>query len=134
MFQQVENRDMKTLVEKNCVHDESSKSPVEQFERDKYLTQLNGWQLINQGKGIERIFGFKNYYHTMSFVNAVAWIANREAHHPDLVVSYSSCKVLFTTHDIDGLGINDFICAAKVTALIDSGDFGPQLKQPHKQQ
>ena len=125
----VESIDMKTLVEKNCIHDESSKNPVEQYERDKYLTQLKGWQLVNQGSSIERTFNFKNYYHTISFVNAIAWIANREAHHPDLVVSYASCKVLFTTHESGGLSNNDFICAAKVTTLIESGNFGPQLKQ-----
>jgi 4a-hydroxytetrahydrobiopterin dehydratase len=125
----VESIDMKTLVEKNCEHDSSNKTPVEQYERDKYLNQLKGWQLVNQCKGIERTFEFKNYYHTMSFVNAIAWIANREAHHPDLMVSYASCKVLFTTHEMGGLGMNDLICAAKVSALLESGNFGPQLKQ-----
>ncbi len=119
---------LKLLVELDCEHTESSKKTVEQFQRDEYLRQLKGWQLVNQGKAIERNFKFKNYYHTMSFVNAIAWIANKQAHHPDMSVSYSNCKVLFTTHEINGLGLNDLICAAKVTALTESGDFGPLLQ------
>ena len=53
----------------------------------------------------------------MAFVNAIAWIANQEGHHPDLSVGYDYCNVLFTTHAIDGLSENDFICAAKVDKL-----------------
>ena len=55
---------------------------------------------------------------TMAFVNAVAWIAHREDHHPDLLVSYNRCTVRFNTHSVGGLSINDFICAAKVDGLL----------------
>ena len=55
----------------------------------------------------------------MSFVNVVAWIANSEGHHPDLEVSYHNCVVNYTTHAIEGLSENDFICAAKIDRLID---------------
>ncbi len=119
---------MKTLVEMNCEHTDETRKPVDQYTRDGYFQQLEGWKFINQGKGLEQRFTFKNYYHTMSFVNAVAWIANKEAHHPDLEVSYGSCKVVYTTHDMDGLGINDFICAAKISALTQSGTFGPVVQ------
>ena len=120
---------MKTLIEMNSEHNDESRQPLESSLRDSYLQQLSGWQLINQGKGVERLFKFKNYYHTMSFVNAIAWIANKEAHHPDLEVSYGSCKVIYTTHDMDGLGINDLICAAKISALTESGSFGPLVQE-----
>ena len=61
---------------------------------------------------------FSNYYQTMAFVNAVAWIANQTDHHPELSVSYNQCRVEYSTHDINGLSENDFICAAKVEALL----------------
>lgn len=79
------------------------------------LEQLDDWVL--QGQAISKTFVFKNYFQTISFVNAVAWISNQQDHHPELAVSYSKCSVLFTTHAINGLTENDFICAAKVDAL-----------------
>ena len=54
----------------------------------------------------------------MSFVNAVAWIAESEDHHPDLVVKYGSCGVKYSTHSIGGLSENDFICAKKIDNMI----------------
>jgi 4a-hydroxytetrahydrobiopterin dehydratase len=67
---------------------------------------------------IERTFTFKNYYETMAFVNAVAFISHQEDHHPDMEVGYKTCKVRYFTHSIKGLSENDFICAAKVDKLI----------------
>ena len=67
---------------------------------------------------IEKTFTFKNYHETMAFVNALAWIAHTEDHHPDLVVTYNRCIVRFTTHSVGGISINDFICAAKADALL----------------
>ena len=54
----------------------------------------------------------------MGFVNALAWVANREDHHPDLAVSYGRCTVRFNTHDVDGISVSDFFCAAAVNALL----------------
>jgi 4a-hydroxytetrahydrobiopterin dehydratase len=82
-----------------------------------FLKQLSGWSLVDDGKGIRREFSFKNYYPTMSFVNAVAWIANQQDHHPDMTVGYNKVGVLFSTHSVGGLSENDFICAAKIDAL-----------------
>ena len=81
------------------------------------LTQVAGWSLVDDAKGIRREFSFQNYYLTMAFVNAVAWIANQQDHHPDLTVGYGKAGVLFATHSVGGLSENDFICAAKVNAL-----------------
>lgn len=80
-----------------------------------HLAQFSGWHL-NQGS-IEKTFTFKNFYETVAFVNALAWVCNTEDHHPDLAVSYSRCVVRFNTHSVGGISINDFICAAKVDAL-----------------
>ena len=80
------------------------------------LAQLDDWE--QHGQLICKTFNFNNYHQAMSFVNAVAWISNQEDHHPELTISYNKCKVEYTSHIIDGLSENDFICAAKVDALL----------------
>lgn len=82
------------------------------------LSQVDGWELVEHGKAVSRTFRFDDYYRTISFVNALAHVANREDHHPDLSVHYDRCVVRFSTHDADGLTENDFICAAKADALV----------------
>ena len=80
------------------------------------LPQVPGWAVID-GK-LQSSFTFKNYYETMAFVNAMAWVSHQQDHHPDLMVSYKLCAVSYTTHSAGGdLSENDFICAAKVSAL-----------------
>ena len=78
------------------------------------------WKISGNHKMLERTFNFKNYYQTMAFVNALAWIANQEGHHPDLSVHYNKCVVQWSTHAIDGLSTNDFICAAKTDKLLQN--------------
>ncbi len=85
------------------------------------LSKLNGeqalgWRLIDDA--LEKTFTFKNYHETIGFVNAVAFIANAENHHPDLAVSYNRCIVRFNTHDVQGISVSDFFCASKVDALL----------------
>jgi 4a-hydroxytetrahydrobiopterin dehydratase len=87
-------------------------------EVERFLGSLAGWEF--QNGAIVKRFDFKNYYQTMAFVNAVAWIAHTEEHHPDMEVSYRACRILYSTHAVGGLSENDFICAAKVDALIPS--------------
>lgn len=87
-------------------------------EIDAALAQMDGWTLAE--KSIAKTFVFKNYYETMAFVNAVAWMTHRADHHPDLTVTYKQCAVRYTTHSVGGLSDNDFICAAKVDALFQS--------------
>ena len=82
------------------------------------LEQVDGWTLADDAKQISRTFEFKNYYRTMAFVNAVAWIAHVEDHHPDMEVGYNRCSVRFSTHSVGGLSENDFICAAKIDQLL----------------
>ena len=84
------------------------------------LTALPGWQAIDAGTpraAIEKRFGFPDFHRTMAFVNAVAWIAHAEDHHPDLEVGYAHCTVRYRTHAVGGVSINDMICAAKIDAL-----------------
>jgi 4a-hydroxytetrahydrobiopterin dehydratase len=76
---------------------------------------LPGWE--HEDGAIGKTFSFGNFAETMVFVNGVAWIAEREDHHPDLSVSYDKCRVAYSTHSIGGISGNDFICAAKIEAL-----------------
>ena len=85
------------------------------------LTQLNvdaaqGWKLIDGA--LEKSYVFPNFHETMAFVNALAWVAHREDHHPDLSLSYGRCTVRFNTHDVDGISASDFFCAAAVDTLL----------------
>lgn len=79
------------------------------------LAKLDDWE--QHGKRIEKTFRFANYHETLAFVNAVAWIAHRADHHPDLEVGYNRCRIAYTTHDAGGLSERDFACAARVDAL-----------------
>ena len=82
------------------------------------LAQVPGWSLNDATTELSRRFKFGNYHETMAFVNAQAWIAHQEDHHPDIEVGYNRCHVRFSTHSIKGLSENDFICAAKINALL----------------
>jgi len=84
-------------------------------ERDVHVATLPGWAFADNR--IEKSFLFANYHETIAFVNAVAWIAHREDHHPDLRVHYNRCVVAFSTHSAGGVTLNDFICAAKAERL-----------------
>jgi len=85
------------------------------------LSKLNGeqplgWRLIDGA--LEKSFRFKDFHHSIGFVNAVAFIANAENHHPELAVSFNECTVRFNTHDVNGISVSDFLCASKVDALL----------------
>lgn len=84
------------------------------------LAKLEGWTLTGDAAtvAIEKTFSFANYYETMSFVNALAFIAHAQDHHPDLSVHFNRCVVHFNTHDVGGLSMTDFECASLVDALL----------------
>jgi 4a-hydroxytetrahydrobiopterin dehydratase len=104
------------LVKKKCKPCHGGMPPLEEAQVQALLKQVPGWSAANHA--ISRTFLFKNYDETVAFVNAVAWIARREDHHPEVEFAYKSCRVRYTTHAIRGLSENDFICAAKVDALL----------------
>lgn len=105
------------LTTRRCKPCERGVAPLKREEIDTLLKRLNGW-VYSDGL-IVKSYAFKNHYHVMAFVNAVAWISHREDHHPDMSVGYNTCHVTYKTHAIDGLSENDFICAAKVDALFE---------------
>jgi 4a-hydroxytetrahydrobiopterin dehydratase len=109
---------MTELAERRCVPCEGGVAPLTRVAAEEVLQRLDeGWQLSVDGSSIQREFRFIDFYRTMSFVNALAHIANVEDHHPDLELGWGYCRVRFTTHALRGLSENDFICAAKLDAI-----------------
>jgi len=108
---------MNHLASKKCKPCEGGVAPLTEAQVKPMLKGLKGW-IIEEGK-LAKVYPFTNYYQTMAFVNALAWISHREDHHPDLAVGYNKCRVEYSTHAIGGLSENDFICAAKCDALFD---------------
>ena len=108
---------MTELSKIRCIGCEGGIPALTLAEIQQLHPQINQWQISTDGKGISRRFTFKNFYKTMAFVNAIAWIANQENHHPDMEVGFNYCVVKYTTHAVNGLTQNDFICAAKVDNL-----------------
>jgi 4a-hydroxytetrahydrobiopterin dehydratase len=91
------------------------------------LAKLEGWKLHGDGSdiAIEKTYRFGNYLQTLSFVNAVAYMAERQDHHPELLVHYNRCSVRYNTHDVQGVSASDFECAALVDALYPAEGFTP---------
>ena len=106
------------LTEQRCVPSNASTPVLSRDDCKGLLNQVENWQLNNEATVISREFRFKNYYETMAFVNALAWLAHQEDHHPDIEVSYNRCFVHFKTHSVNGLTKNDFICAAKTNRIL----------------
>ena len=111
---------MTDLTARRCKPCEGGVAPLSADAARELLEQLSDWQINNESNEISRVYLFKNYDETMAFVNALAFMAHREDHHPDLEVGYNRCLVRYSTHAIGGLSENDFICAAKVDALIET--------------
>lgn len=107
------------LKGRRCKPCEGGADPMGREQAEDLLGQVPGWSLGEDGKSISRRFEFKGFYRTMAFVNALAWVANSEDHHPDFSAGYNYCEVTFTTHAVKGLSENDFICAARLNALLE---------------
>ncbi len=103
------------LSAQKCVSCEGEIRALTATQAKSLLKTLEGWQL--KGRAISKTFKFRNYYETVAFVNAVAWIAHAEDHHPDIAFGYKQCNVNYSTHAVKGLSLNDFICASKIDAL-----------------
>jgi 4a-hydroxytetrahydrobiopterin dehydratase len=109
---------LETLAKRQCKPLSGAENLLSSDRINGYLQALRGWELTEEGKAISKTFPFANYHQTMAFVNALAYIAHQEDHHPDLSVHYNRCVIRFSTHDVGGLSQNDFICAAKAESLI----------------
>jgi 4a-hydroxytetrahydrobiopterin dehydratase len=85
-------------------------------ELAQLLPAVPGWA-VNHG-ALEKTYNFRNYYETMAFVNALAWVSHQQDHHPDLCVHYNRCTVRWNTHSAGGITRNDFVCAARADSLL----------------
>jgi 4a-hydroxytetrahydrobiopterin dehydratase len=106
------------LATQHCLPRQGSEHALHLARIEELLALLPGWQLRQDGKAIVKDFRFADFHRTLGFINAVGFMANQEDHHPDLEAGYGHCQVLWSTHDVGGLSLNDFICAARVETLL----------------
>lgn len=104
------------LASQHCQPRKGKEHALDAAQVDELLRQLPGWQ--RRGDAIVKDFRFADFHHTLGFISAVGFMANQEDHHPDLEAGYGHCQLLWSTHDVGGLSLNDFICAARVDALL----------------
>ena len=110
---------MHNIIDRKCSNNPELAPKLSSDETIALRSAVNGdWLLDTNAQTITRKVAFKNYYQTMAFANSVAWIAHQNDHHPDMTITYRHCQLCFTTHSVGGLSINDFICAAKIDALL----------------
>jgi 4a-hydroxytetrahydrobiopterin dehydratase len=109
---------MSRLLDRHCKELPQGTPALPAAEVRKLLAEVPGWALEPDGKKIAKTYEFKNFHETIEFVNALAWVVHKEDHHPDLEVSYKRCRIVYWTHTVGGLSDNDFICAARIEALI----------------
>lgn len=106
------------LSQKTCIPCSGQVEPLSPEAAASQLKQIEGWAIDDNSLSISRRFEFKGFAKTMQFINAVAWIAANEAHHPDVSFGYNFVLINYTTHAAKGLTENDFICAAKINELL----------------
>ena len=106
------------ISKQKCAPCDGGMAPLDPQRFEALLGECPAWARSPDGTAIERNFAFRNFYETMAFVNAVAWVAHHENHHPNLQVTFNQCTVTYFTHTISGLTENDFICAAKIDRLL----------------
>jgi 4a-hydroxytetrahydrobiopterin dehydratase len=106
------------LSHRHCVPRKGKEHLLDDAQVDAFLLQLPGWTVGNDRRSIRKDFRFDDFHRTLGFINAVGFMANHEDHHPDIEAGYGHCQLLWSTHDVGGLSLNDFICAARVEALL----------------
>jgi 4a-hydroxytetrahydrobiopterin dehydratase len=109
---------MSELATRRCTPCDETTPRLSDARILELLAEIPGWFLVEEGRALTRTVSFPDYWQTMAFVNAVAWIAHGQDHHPDMGVHYNRCVVRYSTHAAQGLTENDFICAARVNALL----------------
>lgn len=110
--------DLIPLAQAHCLPRRGIEHKLTEARVRELLPDVPQWERGEGGIALTRTFRFNDYHRTMAFVNALAYVAHREDHHPDLAVHYDRCVVRYSTHDVGGLSENDFICAAKADLLV----------------
>jgi len=65
------------------------------------LKELDGWK--HERKFITKTFEFDHFMDAIAFVNEVAEAAEREEHHPDMNIRYTTVKLSIQTHSEGGV-------------------------------
>jgi 4a-hydroxytetrahydrobiopterin dehydratase len=107
------------LSAQHCQPRKGKEHALDEAAISALLPLVPGWKLGAKGDALVKDFRFENFHHTLGFINAVGFMANHEDHHPDIEAGYGHCKLHWSTHDVGGLSLNDFICAARVDALLE---------------
>ncbi|MDE0748076.1 MAG: 4a-hydroxytetrahydrobiopterin dehydratase [Porticoccaceae bacterium] len=108
------------LSNQTCEPCQGGIAALQTSEAQVMLAELNSdWVLSADSKMISRQFKFKGFARAVQMANLIAWLGDRQGHHPDIAFGWGYCSVTFTTHEIDGLSTNDFICAAKLDQITD---------------
>lgn len=107
--------DLSTL---HCQPRKGSENALSRAEVAELMPQISGWTLRADGTALVKSFRFADFHQTLGFINAVGFMANHQDHHPDIEAGYGNCQLLWSTHDVGGLSLNDFICAARTDALL----------------
>jgi len=108
------------LDKKNCIPCRGGIPSFDISEIHKYLKKIDGWDVKkkeNEFYFLEKKFSFKNFSESQKFVNQVGDIAEKEAHHPDIIFGWGYAKIQIFTHKIKGLVESDFILAAKIDKI-----------------
>jgi 4a-hydroxytetrahydrobiopterin dehydratase len=111
---------MSELTQKTCTPCRGGVPPIAGDEARSYLEDMPGWELLEQGKRIERTYKFKNFKAALDFVDRVGALAEEEQHHPDITFGWGYATISLYTHKIQGLHENDFIMAAKINQLTEN--------------
>lgn len=106
------------LSQKTCQPCQGGVAPYSAEDARAVLEKLTGWHLSPAGDSITRRFEFKGFAKAVEMANLAAWLGNKQGHHPDIAFGWGYCAVTFSTHDAGGLTENDFICAARLDALV----------------
>ena len=106
------------LSQKTCLPCQGGIAALPEDEVRALMGQLDGWTLSDDATRISRRFAFKGFAKAVEMANLAAWLGNKQGHHPDIAFGWGYCEVTFTTHEADGLTENDFICAARLDALL----------------
>ena len=79
------------------------------------LKEIKGWKL--KDNRIEKVYRFKQYMDGIAFVDKLAELAEKEEHHPDIEIIYTTVTVALTTHDAGGITNYDIRMAKKINQL-----------------
>lgn len=109
---------LEELRAQHCIPRKGAENALDNAQCQALVELLPDWTLDSSTTKISKNFRFKNFHETMAFVNALAWVAHQQDHHPDMEIGYNHCFVRYSTHDVGGLSLNDFICAAKIELLL----------------